>query len=72
MMSEGTGFRVNGAVQAAERMTIVELLRRLGADPPPRFVAVAVNGSVVRRDAWAATEVAPGDEIEIVRPLQVG
>jgi sulfur carrier protein len=53
-------------------MTIAELLRRLGADPPPRFVAVAVNGSVVRRDAWAATEVSPGDEIEIVRPFQGG
>ncbi len=33
----------------------------------PRGLAVAVNGQVVPRHAWAATRLAPGDEIEIVK-----
>ena len=32
-----------------------------------RGLAVAVNGRVVPRQAWDATRLAPGDEIEIVK-----
>ena len=32
----------------------------------PRGIAVACNGTVVPRSAWAATAVADGDHIEIV------
>ncbi len=32
-----------------------------------RGLAVAVNGQVVPRHAWGATQIAPGDEIEIVK-----
>jgi sulfur carrier protein len=38
----------------------------------PRGYAIALNGAVVRRDAWAATAVAEGDRIEIVRAMQGG
>jgi len=35
-------------------------------------VAAAVNGAVVRRAEWPQAGLAPGDEVEIVRPLQGG
>ena len=43
-----------------------------GIDPNARFLAVAVNGAVVRRAAWPAAALAAGDAVEIVRPLQGG
>jgi sulfur carrier protein len=38
----------------------------------PRFYAIALNGAVVRRDAWAKTPLSDGDRIEIVRAMQGG
>jgi sulfur carrier protein len=35
-------------------------------------VAAAVNGEVVRRAAWASTQLADGDEIEVVTAVQGG
>ena len=35
-------------------------------------VAVARNEEIVPRAAWATTPVAPGDAIEIVRPVSGG
>lgn len=35
-------------------------------------VAVARNEEIVPRAAWATTQVAPGDAIEIVRPVSGG
>jgi sulfur carrier protein len=37
-----------------------------------RGYAIALNGGVVRRDAWAKTQVNDGDRIEIVRAMQGG
>ena len=65
-------LRVNGAVENDDSATLAELLARRGIDPAARFLAVAVNGTVVRRGEWAARALASGDEIEIVRPLQGG
>ena len=45
-------------------LTISGLLARLNIDP--RRVAVERNFVIVKRDQYAATEVAEGDEIEIV------
>ncbi|HYN94517.1 MAG TPA: sulfur carrier protein ThiS [Pilimelia sp.] len=39
---------------------------------PPRGVAVAVNGEVVRRGAWAATALAAGDRVEVLTAAQGG
>jgi sulfur carrier protein len=64
-------LRINGKVEAGAA-TVAELLRRRGIDPGSRFLAVAVNGAVVRRGDWATTALAPGDEVEIVRPRQGG
>jgi sulfur carrier protein len=38
----------------------------------PSGVAAAVNGEVVRRAAWTLTQLADGDEIEVVTAVQGG
>jgi thiamine biosynthesis protein ThiS len=50
--------------------TIASMLSEIGVDA--RVVAVARNGDVVRRDDYAATRLAPGDRIEIVRMVGGG
>jgi len=45
-------------------LSVADLLARLEIDP--RRVAVERNFHVIRRDAYAATVVNDGDEIEIV------
>jgi sulfur carrier protein len=64
--------KINGAEQEVPVRTIAELLAARGIDPDARFLAVAVNGAVVRRAEWRAKTLSPGDEVEIVRPLQGG
>lgn len=38
----------------------------------PQGIAIAVNGTVVRRRDWAGTALAEGDRVEIVRAMQGG
>ena len=40
--------------------------------PNPKGFAIALNGAVVRRDAWASTTLRDGDSIEIIRAMQGG
>lgn len=40
--------------------------------PGPQGIAIALNGQVVRKTAWAQTPLAEGDRIEIVRAMQGG
>ena len=65
-------MRVNGTLEAEAAATVAELLQRHGIGAWTRFVAVAVNGEVVRREAWGTTRLGPDDEIEIIKPLQGG
>ena len=67
-----TRLRINGEEAELAVGTIAELLAERGIDPKARFLAVAVNGAVVRRTEWPQAALSPGDEIEIVRPLQGG
>jgi sulfur carrier protein len=67
-----TRLKINGVEEEVEVATVAELLADRGIDPNARFLAVAVNGAVVRRAAWPAAALAPGDVVEIVRPLQGG
>ena len=67
-----TALRVNGEAAEIAATTIAELLAARGIDPGTRFLAVALNGAVVRRAEWGAAPLAAGDEVEIVRPLQGG
>ena len=67
-----TRIRINGAEEDVTAMTVSELLAARGVDPAARFLAVAVNGSVVRRSEWPSRPLAPDDNVEIVRPYQGG
>lgn len=52
--------------------TLAEVLRRLGADPAGAGIAAARNGTVVPRGAWAATELAEDDRVEVLGATQGG
>jgi sulfur carrier protein len=67
-----TRLRINGAEEEVTVATIGELLAARGVDPAARFLAVAVNGSVVRRAEWSSKPLSPGDDVEIVRPFSGG
>ncbi|HVC53441.1 MAG TPA: sulfur carrier protein ThiS [Stellaceae bacterium] len=67
-----TRLRVNGEEAEIAAATVAELLAARGIDPAARFLAVAVNGAVVRRAEWPRATLAAGDQVEIVRPLQGG
>jgi sulfur carrier protein len=67
-----TRLRINGVEAEVAAATIAELLAMRGVDPKARFLAVAVNGAVVRRAEWPSQALSSGDDIEIVRPLQGG
>jgi sulfur carrier protein len=38
----------------------------------PRGIAVALNGEVVPRSAWDATDLRPGDRVEVLTAAQGG
>jgi len=67
--ASGTGgIQVNGAPRPLPPVpTLQGLLEDIGLQAPDLGVAVIRNGAVVRRADWAATQLAPGDELEIVR-----
>ena len=65
-------LRVNGVEEEITARTVAELLGALGVDPAARFLAVAVNGTVVRRSEWLSRPLSPGDNVEIVRPFSGG
>ena len=65
-------LQVNGLAAEVAAVTVAELLAAQGIDPATRFLAVAVNGAVVRRAEWALRRLADGDDVEIVRPLSGG
>jgi sulfur carrier protein len=65
-------LKINGAETEVPAATVAELLAARGVDVRARFLAVAVNGTVVRRSEWPARRLSAGDDVEIVRPLQGG
>ncbi len=67
-----TRLRVNGVEEDVAAATVAELLSGRGIDTAARYLAVAVNGAVVRRAEWLARPLSPGDDVEIVRPLSGG
>lgn len=67
-----TRLKVNGIEEEVAAATVAQLLADRGIDPGARFLAVAINGAVVRRAEWPAAALNPGDAVEIVRPLQGG
>jgi sulfur carrier protein len=67
-----TRLKINGIDEEVAATTIAQLLVARGIDPAARFLAVAVNGAVVRRATWEEAALKTGDTVEIVRPLQGG
>ena len=64
---------VNGEPrEAPERVTVAELVVAAGIEPDRSGIAVAVNGEVVPRSAWATTPVADGSRIEILQAAAGG
>ena len=67
-----TRMRVNGVEEEVAVTTVTELLAARGVDPASRFLAIAVNGTVVHRSEWPSRPLSPGDDVEIVRPFSGG
>lgn len=58
--------------EAAEGATVADLVAAAGIEPDRRGIAVALNGEVVPRSAWAATQVAEGARIEVLQAVAGG
>jgi sulfur carrier protein len=65
-------IHVNGKSEPLAAATLEALLAEKALDTGQRGIAVALNGAVVPRAAWAATPLQPGDNVEIVRARQGG
>lgn len=66
-------LRINGNTEHIQDNTIlVELIEKLTGEKDPAGVAVAINGSVVSRSAWANQRLADGDDIEILGAVSGG
>jgi sulfur carrier protein len=67
-----SSIRVNGESEPLVAATLAALLAEKALDTGQRGIAVALNGAVIPRAAWAETRLKPGDSIEIVRARQGG
>lgn len=68
-------LNVNGEERNCPHSDLAALWRAETAEldlPSPKGFAIALNGAVVRRDAWATTPLNEGDRIEIIRAMQGG
>ena len=65
-------IRVNGQDEAVSASTLASLLEEKGIDGEGRGLALALNGAVIPRTAWAQTALSSGDTIEVVRAKQGG
>lgn len=62
---------VNGeARELGDGSTVEDLVTHLGAGP--KGVAVALNGEVVARSAWADATLEEGDRVEVLRAVGGG
>ena len=64
---------LNGiAVELGEGASVADAVERLGSEPQRRGIAVAVDGEVVPRSAWASTELNESQRVEVVGAVQGG
>lgn len=64
---------VNGTAQDCAAATIPDLLKSQQVPEAHwQSLAVACNGRVIRKAEWAATPLADGDAVEIVKPFVGG
>ncbi len=70
-MTVTVAVTVNGRrTEVAAATTVAGLLTRLGARPTG--TAVAINGEVVPRSAWAGHTISEGDVLEVLAAVQGG
>jgi sulfur carrier protein len=65
-------IQVNGQPLALSAKNLAVLLQERGVDAGGRGIAVALNGAVIPRAAWAKTRLQAGDAVEIVLARQGG
>jgi sulfur carrier protein len=65
-------IRINGESEPLAAATLEALLAEKAVDTEQKGIAVALNGAVVPRAAWPATQLRAGDNVEIVRARQGG
>ena len=65
-------IKINGKNRITGASTVIELLKAEKIDAEAKFVAIAINGSVVSRRNWPNAEIKPGDDVEIVSPAPGG
>jgi sulfur carrier protein len=65
-------IRLNGETEQLSVSTIADLVAEKSDMPAGRGLAVALNGTLVRRADWANTPLQAGDAVEIVRAMQGG
>lgn len=70
-LATGTMITVNGASEEVAATDLAGLLDEKGIEGG-RGVAVALNGRVVPRTAWATTALRAGDAVELVQARQGG
>jgi sulfur carrier protein len=71
-MTQDAHIRINGEDEVLSVPTLAALLEEKAVDVAQRGIAVALNGAVVPRTAWADTALKAGDSVEIVRARQGG
>jgi sulfur carrier protein len=64
---------LNGeARELCDGATVDDAVEASGAEPDGRGVAVAVDGEVVPRGQWSATELSEGQRVEVLQAVQGG
>jgi len=63
---------VNGQTRPLRVEVLADLLVECGIDPQGQGIAVAVDGTVVRRGAWRSHRLRGGEEVEVVGAVQGG
>jgi sulfur carrier protein len=71
VIGAGPTVRVNGERRPLRAAVVPDLLGEMGLDAR-EGIAVAVNGEVVPRAAWARRPLGDGDEVEVVGAAQGG
>jgi sulfur carrier protein len=69
-VAKHTSIHVNGEAARTRAASLADLVAERGF--AENAVATALNGEFVARHARAATQLSPGDHVEIVAPRQGG
>lgn len=66
-------IRINGTIQSVPSgSSVADIMAQTYADAGLEGIAVALNGKVLRRVEWPATELSADDELEVVQAVAGG